>query len=301
MAVRQHHLPTSLPAHDAQIHGSGPSPLETLPQSYNSGSASGPVEPSPTSGLAWSVSHRSLSHGLPPLQQHAGLGRERSGRPVLSGPPFAAPLPAIQPFATSTVLETRGGARNLPIIKCQPVLTITSSRGKEIVVPVDVRRGSKAADDKRRGNAAASARFRKRKKERERSQQEELQKLENANRELESRNEELAKRCQELEAQRDFYRNDRNRLRDIVSQLPGGKEWGERGPTSPISRSAGAPFVPNRSALLAQQPPRPPPHLPSQSQHHPHPFPQALANALSYSHLPPSSYADTSTLNPRRG
>ncbi|AEO61015.1 hypothetical protein MYCTH_2130157 [Thermothelomyces thermophilus ATCC 42464] len=141
-----HHilLPTPANSHlkkrPQPLHG--PSPLETLPQSYNSGSASGPVEPSPTSGLAWSVSHRSLSHGLPPLQH----------------------------------------------------------RGKEIVVPVDVRRGSKAADDKRRGNAAALARFRKRKKERERSQQEELQKLENANRELESRNKELAKRCQELEA-----------------------------------------------------------------------------------------------------
>ncbi|KAK4123801.1 hypothetical protein N657DRAFT_573603, partial [Parathielavia appendiculata] len=311
----------AISAHDAQIHGSGLSRLGTPPQFYSSCSAQGPAEPSPprpTSGLVRSLSHPSLSHGLPsaprpkPSQQPGSLKRERSGRPVLSGPPFAAP-PAVsqQPLGTSGVLaDTRwgpgllgsmsiGGARNLSITEGQPVLTITPSHGEEIVVPVDVHQGSKVADQKRQRNAGASARFRQRKKERERSQQEELQKLENVNRELEHRAEELTRRCEELEAQRDFYRNERNRLRDIVSQLPGGKEWAGRGPPSPISRTPGAPFASGSGGLLVQPPPPPPPHgHPQPLQHHPTPFPQVPANPLSYPHPRSSSYGDASALEP---
>ncbi|KAK4106524.1 hypothetical protein N658DRAFT_415841, partial [Parathielavia hyrcaniae] len=308
--------------HDAQVHGSGRSSLETPPQFYSPSPAQTPAEPSPTrptSGLARSLSHPSLSHGLPsahgpePSQHPGSLKRERSGRPVLSGPPFAPPLLASQqPFGTSGVMgDTRwgpgilgsmsvGGARHLSITEGQPVLTITPSHGEEIVVPVDVHQGSKVADHKRQRNAGASARFRQRKKERERSQQEELQKLENANRELEHRAEELARRCEELEAQRDFYRNDRNRLREIMAQLPGGKEWAGRGPQSPISRTAGAAFASGSGGLLAQPPPPPAPHGHSQPlQHHPPPFPPPPTNALFYPHPPRSnSYGDASAFEP---
>ncbi|KAK4044003.1 hypothetical protein C8A01DRAFT_43165 [Parachaetomium inaequale] len=324
--VEAQHLATSLPApisrshilgHDAQIHGSGPSPLGPSPQLRNCVPGQGPEVPAParpTSGLARSLSHPSLRHGIPPAPpaeqpQPGSLKREHSGRPVLSGPPFAAPLPASQPFGGSGMLgDSRwgpgilssmpAGARNLSMTEGQPVLAITPRHGEEILVAVDVLQGSRQADQKRQRNAGASARFRQRKKEREREQQEELQKLENENRELERRNEELARRCQDLEAELEVYRNGRARPRDAISQMPGGNEWADREPPSPISRTAGGPSAPDSSALLAHQPPPLPPHNHSQAQHHPAPFYQPLAHPLAHAHPRSGSYGDSSALEP---
>ncbi|KAB5558042.1 hypothetical protein GE09DRAFT_1221178 [Coniochaeta sp. 2T2.1] len=92
--------------------------------------------------------------------------------------------------------------------------------GEEIVVPVDTHQGSKTQDQKRQKNAIASARFRTRKKEREHQ--------------LEVDNHELNLRVRELEAERDFYRNERNRLRDVVSRTPDISQWAN-GPPSPVS------------------------------------------------------------------
>lgn len=178
------------------------------------------------------------------------------------------------------------------------MMTITPRHGEEIVVAVDVHQGSRVADQKRQRNAGASARFRQRKKEREKEQQEELQKLENENRELERKNEELAKRCQELETQRDHYRTDRNRVRDILSQMPGGKEWADRGPPSPVSRTVGGHFTSDNSAALAHQQPLPPSHAHSQPQHHPAQFHQSFAQPLAQQHHRPGSYGDPSGLEP---
>ncbi|KAK3934153.1 hypothetical protein QBC46DRAFT_87538 [Diplogelasinospora grovesii] len=100
----------------------------------------------------------------------------------------------------------------------QHVLTITPTHGEEIFVPVDVHQASKQADEKRLRNAGASARFRLRKKQREEESKAELQKLENQNRDLERTIHELQNRNKELEAEREFYRNDRNRLREIVAR-----------------------------------------------------------------------------------
>ncbi|KAK4237051.1 hypothetical protein C8A03DRAFT_16364, partial [Achaetomium macrosporum] len=323
-AVEPQHFTTSLPAPPAaQTHGSGSPPLGAPPQLHGSDFEQGPAAPlptRPTSGLARSLSQPSLSHGLPPAlhsepPQPAGLKREHSGRPVLSGPPFAAPLPASQPFSTSGgVGDSRwtsrvltslpaGAARNLQLnSEVQAVMAIMPGQGEEMLVPVDVYQASKVADQKRQRNAGASARFRQRKKEREQQQQEELQKLENENRELAKRNEELLKRYQELEAERDFYRSERNRLRDLLSQTPSMKEWADRAPPSPISRTGGGgSSAPERGggALLAQQPLLPPRHAhPSQSQAHPTPYPQILAHPLAQPHSRSSSYGEPSALEP---
>ncbi|KAL2167084.1 hypothetical protein VTG60DRAFT_1810 [Thermothelomyces hinnuleus] len=310
--VEAQHLSGSTPSpiprgavlgHDPQAHGNGLPPI-----------GSGPVAPAPTrptSGLSRSVSHPSLSYGLPPASsaeqpQPGNLKREYSGRPVLTGLPFPAPVQTTQPLGAPEVMgEGRWGpgllssisaARNISITDGQPHLTITPRHGEEIVVPVDVHQGSKQADQKRQRNAGASARFRQRKKEREREQQEELHKLENENRELQRRIEELAKRCQDLEADLDFYRNGRNRLREILSQMPGGKEWLDREPPSPAPRATAGGCVPpsEGSTAHSQQQPPPPPQDHSQAGYHPTSFYQPLAHPLAHTHPRSSSYSDTS-------
>ncbi|KAH6850167.1 hypothetical protein B0I37DRAFT_390441 [Chaetomium sp. MPI-CAGE-AT-0009] len=329
--VDAQHLATSLPTpgprgatlgHDAQTHGSAPSPLGPPPQLRNSTPGQGPATSGPTrptSSLSRSHSHPNLGHGPPPTpaaepSQPRNLKREHSGRPVMSGPPFAPPLPASQQYGASGVLGDprwgpglfgsmpTGGTGNVGMNEGQPLLTITPRHGDEIVVPIDVHQGSKQADQKRQRNAGASARFRQRKKEREKEQQEELQKLENDNRELERRNEELVRRFQALEAERDFYRNERNRLRDIVSQMPGGSEWAGREPPSPMLGAAGGPSASDGSTLLGHQPPQPPPPPPShghsQSQHHQAPFYQSIVHPLAHAHPRSGSYGDSSTLEP---
>lgn len=306
--------------HDTQTHGNAPSPLGPPPQLRNSTPGQGPQAPPPsrpTSSLSRSLSHPNLSHGPPPTPtseppQPRSLKREHNGRPAMSGPPFASPLSTSQQYGASGVMGgdprwgpglfssmPSGGGGNVGMSEGQPLLTITPRHGDEIVVPIDVHQGSKQADQKRQRNAGASARFRQRKKEREKEQQEELQKLENENRELERRNEELARRFQALEAERDFYRNERNRLRDIVTQLPGGSEWIGREPPSPVFGTTGGPSAPDGNAMLAHQPqPPPPPHNHSQPQHHQAQFYQPLAHPLAHAHPRSSSYGDSSTLEP---
>ncbi|KIH92988.1 hypothetical protein SPBR_02996 [Sporothrix brasiliensis 5110] len=126
-----------------------------------------------------------------------------------------------------------GGGRSVSIAEGQQFITITPSYGDEIHVPVDVHQASKQADEKRLRNAGASARFRARKKEKDREAQIGIQRLEAVNRDLQKRN-------QELEAQRDFYRNERNRLRHIMSQSPSMREYIDSGPPSPASTSLSA-------------------------------------------------------------
>ncbi len=323
--VDAQHLATSLPgppprvgaipAHDVQTLGGGPHSLGAPAQFYNSVQGHGTIPPSPmrpTSGLSRSLSHPSLSHRLPPAPpqeslQPGGVKRKHTGRPDLSGPLLTASFLANQAFNTPTPLgDGRWGpgnlaplpagnsvGRNLQISEGQTVLTITPNSGAEFYIPVDVHQASKQADEKRQRNAQASSRFRLRKKDREKEQHETLQRLEPQVRELEKKNEDLGKRCQELEADRDFYRNERNRLRDIVSRTPSIKDWADRGPPSPISRSGGS-FVSDGNALLVHPPPPPPSHAHSQSQPYPTQYPPPLAHP----HPRSISFADASVLGP---
>ncbi|KAI1777909.1 hypothetical protein F4818DRAFT_439228 [Hypoxylon cercidicola] len=120
--------------------------------------------------------------------------------------------------------------------------------GEPLIVPLDMYNGSKQADEKRQRNAGASARFRARKKDKELQQGIRIQ-------ELESQHRELLKRQQEIESERDRYRNDRDRLRDIVYRTPGISELAYQGPPSPISTRSGgsyaerSPHAPNQPAL----------------------------------------------------
>ncbi|OTB20266.1 hypothetical protein K445DRAFT_17551 [Daldinia sp. EC12] len=123
--------------------------------------------------------------------------------------------------------------------------------GEPLIVPLDMYNGSKQADEKRQRNAGASARFRARKKDKEIQQGLRIQ-------ELESQNRELLKRQQETENERDRYRSDRDRLRDIVYRTPGISELAYQGPPSPISTRSGGSFA-ERSPLASNQPTLPMP------------------------------------------
>jgi hypothetical protein len=198
------------------------------------GVAAAPPPPALSPIAARSLSQPVVSHGLPPKLAPDYL--QSSTRPPLPGPGPARypsqPGPARETPSSGPGGETRWSTsnygslaglpwgRNLPVGESQHLLTITPQYGEEIVVPVDTHQGSKTQDQKRQKNAIASARFRTRKKEREHQ--------------LEMDNHELGVRVRELEAERDFYRNERNRLKDIVSQTPSISQWAD-GPPSPVS------------------------------------------------------------------
>jgi hypothetical protein len=91
------------------------------------------------------------------------------------------------------------------------VMTFTTSEGS-YDLEVDVLAASREADEKRSRNAGASARFRQRRKEKE---------------------SEANKKIKELEQERDFYRSDRDRLRDVVFNTPGLEYHARWSPSSP--------------------------------------------------------------------
>ncbi|CAK7568244.1 MAG: hypothetical protein SEPTF4163_006230 [Sporothrix epigloea] len=138
-------------------------------------------------------------------------------------------LPASSPKAAGYEgpWSKQGSGRSLSMSGGQQFITITPSFGEEIHVPVDLHQASKQADEKRLRNAGASARFRARKKEKDREAQLGIQRLETSNREGQ-------KRIQELEFLVNFYRNERNRLQNIMLQTPGMREHVEAGPPSPV-------------------------------------------------------------------
>lgn len=139
--------------------------------------------------------------------------------------------------AIMNALQIGGGSGGTRGPDSQPHLTLQTNTGEHITVPLDVHQGSRQADEKRHRNAGASARFRARKKERDKDLRENMQRLENDNRELVRQN-------HDLQAERDFYRSERNRLREVVLQTPSIREHAEQGPPSPqptrVAASGGA-------------------------------------------------------------
>ncbi|KAM3080722.1 hypothetical protein ACMFMG_005655 [Clarireedia jacksonii] len=72
----------------------------------------------------------------------------------------------------------------------------------------------------------ASARFRQRRKEKEKEASSNIEKLQQQNRDLE-------RRLRETEGDRDFYRSERNRFRDVLLRNPGMREAAMHAPPSP--------------------------------------------------------------------
>jgi hypothetical protein len=105
-------------------------------------------------------------------------------------------------------------------------------RDTPILVHMDFSQASKKSDERRQRNALASTRHRRKKKIMQEENSKQLQELRDENRMMEIRIEELTQ-------QRDFYREDRNRLRDIVAQTPStsGLAAGPPSPTMSTSNS----------------------------------------------------------------
>ena len=100
-------------------------------------------------------------------------------------------------------------------------------------MPVDVHQASRLADEKRARNAGASARFRQRRKEKEREANTTIEKMQSQNRDLE-------RKLRELEQERDFYRGERDRFRDVVFRTPEMRHLAMQAPPSPQRMRTGS-------------------------------------------------------------
>ncbi|PHH68747.1 hypothetical protein CDD80_7277 [Ophiocordyceps camponoti-rufipedis] len=98
-----------------------------------------------------------------------------------------------------------------------------------IPVQVDFSQASKKADEKRQRNAKASTRHRRKRKMQQEDKDRQLQVLKD---ERQQQREDM----DDVRRQRDFYREDRNRLRDLVARTPGIQHHAQ-GPPSPSTRS----------------------------------------------------------------
>lgn len=165
------------------------------------------------------------------------------------GPSRGLPTPGLGDGQWLPMAGVHSGNRVLSVSEGPQYLTIHPDVGETIHVPVDMHQASRHSDEKRQRNAGASARFRARKKERERDVQNGIQRLEAQNRELHDE-------MRGLRIQRDYYRNERNRLRDIVKRTPSIRDLADQCPPSPSSRSTGS-FAAENSPMPTPSHPQP--------------------------------------------
>ena len=156
------------------------------------------------------------------MQQSAGM--QFAGPSGGSESQYNDPQTHGSSFHSSSAGSSRQTSASDPI----PLLTMATSEGP-IEIKVDMRQGSKMADEKRARNAGASARFRQRRKEKEREASSNIEKLQQQTRDLE-------RRVREVEDERDFYRGERNRFRDVVYRTPEVRHLAMQSPPSPQSR-----------------------------------------------------------------
>ncbi|PSK50462.1 Regulatory protein cys-3 [Elsinoe australis] len=100
------------------------------------------------------------------------------------------------------------------------LMTVQTANGT-VQVPVDIQAASRLADEKRRRNAGASARFRERRKKKEMEASSTIRKLET--------------QVKHLSEDLDFYRRERDYLANVVMQAPGADRHFPR-PASPRLR-----------------------------------------------------------------
>lgn len=135
--------------------------------------------------------------------QHPGGRQEERATPE---GPYSSQAPS------QSSIPSVSAQRHTPSSDSIQIFTI-STAGGPINVPVDVHQASKSADEKRKRNAGASARFRQRRKDKEKEATTNIDKLNQQARDLE-------RHLREVEGERDFYKSERDRLRDVVYQTP---------------------------------------------------------------------------------
>ena len=220
----------------------------TIPPSQSASpsiSLSGPHQPSGQTSSAGNVYVRGP---LPPTTSAAyypgssfanimpsGVGHQFHGEPAAPEGPYSSQASSQAPNPVASASRP-----SLSSSDAVSVLTISTAQGA-IQVPIDMHQASKLADEKRKRNAGASARFRQRRKDKEKEATTNIDKLNEQARDLE-------RRVREVEQERDFYRSQRDRLRDIVYQTPEIRHHAQ-GPPSP--RFAHAPFRGQDSSSVA--------------------------------------------------
>jgi hypothetical protein len=147
----------------------------------------------------------------------------------------ARPLPSTPSGTASSWPETllrHGMEGSLFGVEGQQAFMALPGSDAPIPVRMDFSQASKKANEKRQRNAVASTRHRKKKKIMQEENSKQLQELRDERRMMEIR-------IDELTQQRDFYREDRNRLRDIIAQTPSisGLAGGPPSPTFSMSNS----------------------------------------------------------------
>lgn len=139
--------------------------------------------------------------------------------------------PYMTPLSESILFQGSPSSGHGPNIKMLPYPT----EHGEFYMPVEVGAASKSADEKRKRNAGASARFRERRKLREKESTTNIQKLK-------QQSDDLERKLRETEQERDFYRLERDRFWDVLYRNPATRELAMQAPRSP--RSTRPPTLP---------------------------------------------------------
>ncbi len=224
--------------------GDGSLELKLPPHSHHHPSNSLPnasAIASPVNAAAQPVRHMEGRHQVPgaasqtDYQRHSEAPRYPHLQSKYHQGHHASPRAPPQP----TTATTEGGAA-WPEIMRRPGMggSILNTDGQQaymtlpgsdvpIPVQVDYSQASKKADEKRQRNAKASTRHRRKKKN---LQEENIRMLQD----LKDDQEAMADQIESLTRQRDFYREERNRLRDVVLRTPAISQHAS-GPPSPIS------------------------------------------------------------------
>ncbi|KAF4981337.1 hypothetical protein FZEAL_2822 [Fusarium zealandicum] len=166
-------------------------------------------------------------------QQPQGPSQASYPPNMQSGQPFSSSGPPSEVASPwSETIRRHGMGGTLFGVEGQQAFMTLPGSDTPITVQVDYSQASKKADEKRQRNAVASTRHRRKKKILQEENSKQLQDLRDDARLMEMKIEELTQ-------QRDFYREERNRLRDIVAQTPSiaGHAAGPSSPTFQTSIS----------------------------------------------------------------
>ena len=192
-------------------------------------------------GISHPTPSRSISQPIsrPPSAAHSHTSngprsRENSARPT--GPPLAAPGPrsfsgfeniADNQSPWSDTMRRSGIGMTSGLVGGEEAYMTLPGSDIPIPVQVDYSQASKKADEKRQRNAKASTRHRRKKKT---IQEENIKQIQD----MRDERHDMAVQIAGLKKQRDFYREERNRLRDVVSHTPSISDHAN-GPPSPES------------------------------------------------------------------
>ncbi|KAF5026278.1 hypothetical protein F66182_1628 [Fusarium sp. NRRL 66182] len=202
-----------------------PSSMSDLGRSLSQAAMTSPGTQAPLSALP--PNNAPGRHQPPPLHPQTPYHPN-----MQAGRPFPSPGPSETASPWSETIRRHGMGGSLFGVEGQQAYMTLPGSETPIPVHMDFSQASKKADEKRQRNAVASTRHRRKKKIMQEENSKQLQELREERRLMEIRIEELMQ-------QRDFYREDRNRLRDIVAQTPSisGLAVGPPSPTFSTSNS----------------------------------------------------------------